>query len=194
MSLTKFAKSFKVLSITENISPELKYHLDNGLRMNKNIFRVGSDQFCDMFNQIRQLAAAGLYQPDEDEEYYLSTDIGDFGDFNGEKVALDIPFVDEEELDIADAKDKKVELNKPKRGGSKKFYVYVRDPKTKNIKKVSFGDPGMSLGVGDSKRRKSFSARHQCEKKNDKTTAGYWSCRIGRYPHLTGAKKKYTWW
>jgi uncharacterized cupin superfamily protein len=52
----------------------------------------------------------------------------------------------------------------------------------------------MSLGVGDSKRRKSFSARHQCEKKNDKTTAGYWSCRIGRYPHLTGAKKKYTWW
>ena len=41
-------------------------------------------------------------------------------------------------LSEADYRGKNVELNKPKRGGSKKFYVYVKNPKTGNIKKVSF--------------------------------------------------------
>lgn len=146
-----------------------------------------------MFNELRSLA--GVYQPSEEEQYYLNTDIGEIVDFEGEKVPLDLPFADDPELDVADADDKKdPPLNKPKRGGPKKFYVYVRDPKTKNIKKVTFGDPGMSVGVSDPKRRKSFKERHNCEQKNDKTTPGYWSCRIGRYPHLTGSKQKFTWW
>ena len=42
-------------------------------------------------------------------------------------------------LEEAEFRGKEVSLNKPKRGGSKKFYVYVRDPKTKKIKKLSFG-------------------------------------------------------
>lgn len=89
---------------------------------------------------------------------------------------------------------RKVELNKPKRGGSKKFYVYVKNPKTGNIKKVQWGAKGMSVGISDPKRRKSFAARHRCHLTKDKTTASYWACRTGRYPHLTGSKKKYTWW
>ena len=89
---------------------------------------------------------------------------------------------------------RKVELNKPKRGGSKKFYVYVKNPSTGNIKKVSWGAKGMSVGISDPKRRKSFVARHKCTTTKDKTTASYWACRTGRYPHLTGSKKKYTWW
>lgn len=89
---------------------------------------------------------------------------------------------------------RKVQLNKPKKGGSKKYYVYVKDPKTKNIKKVSWGAKGMSVGISDPKRRKSFAARHKCTTTKDKTTASYWACRTGRYPHLTGSKKKYTWW
>ena len=31
------------------------------------------------------------------------------------------------------------------RGDVKKFKVFVRDPKTKNIKKVNFGDPNMRI-------------------------------------------------
>lgn len=90
-------------------------------------------------------------------------------------------------------KGKKVRLNKPKRGGSKKFYVYVRNPKTGNVKKISFGAKGMTTGLRDPDRRKSFKARHNCEDKKDKTKAGYWACRIGRYPKVTGAP--YTaWW
>ena len=90
-------------------------------------------------------------------------------------------------------KGRKVKLNKPKRGGKKKFYVYVKNPKTGNIKKISFGAKGMTTGLRDPARRKSFKARHNCEDKNDKTKAGYWSCRIGRHPKVTGAPYT-TWW
>ena len=98
-------------------------------------------------------------------------------------------------LNEAEYQGKKVQLNKPKRGGSKKFYVYVKDPKTKNIKKVSFGakDGGGNLAVklADPKRRKAFADRHNCKDKKDKTKAGYWSCRIGRYWKSLGGSKNY---
>jgi hypothetical protein len=72
---------------------------------------------------------------------------------------------------------KKVELGKPKKGGSKKYYVYVRNPKTGKVIKVSYGYPGMTANWNDPKARASFAARHQCEQKKDRTKAGYWACR-----------------
>lgn len=84
-----------------------------------------------------------------------------------------------EELKDAEYQGKKVNLGKPIRGGSKKFYVYVKDPKTKNIKKVSFGDTtGLSIKRDDPKRRKSFRARHNCSNPGPRTKARYWSCRM----------------
>lgn len=76
-------------------------------------------------------------------------------------------------------KGKKVKLNKPKRGGSKKFYVYVKGcAKDKSrVTKVSFGDPNMKIKKSNPKRRKSFRARHKCKTAKDKCTARYWSCR-----------------
>jgi hypothetical protein len=70
-----------------------------------------------------------------------------------------------------------VQLGKPVRGGPKKFYVYVRDPQTKNIKKVNFGDPNMSIKKHSPKHRKSFRARHNCKSPGPRTKARYWSCR-----------------
>jgi hypothetical protein len=99
------------------------------------------------------------------------------------------------ELNEAKKKDKKKNppLNKPKRGGSKKFYVYVRDPKTKNIKKVSFGDTtGLSTKINNPKARQAFAARHKCAQKTDKTKASYWSCRIGRYWKQLGGTKNFS--
>jgi len=93
-------------------------------------------------------------------------------------------------LEEAEYQGKEVELNKPKRGGSKKYYVYVKNPKTGNIKKISFGDPGLKTKSGNKGRAKSFAARHNCEKKNDKTKAGYWACRLPRYGLVKGGK----WW
>lgn len=98
----------------------------------------------------------------------------------------------------AEYQGKKVELSKPKRGGSKKFYVYVKDPKTKNIKKVSFGaDSGggkLAVKLKDPKARKAFADRHNCDQKNDKTKAGYWSCRLPRYAKSLGLSGGGTWW
>jgi len=72
-----------------------------------------------------------------------------------------------------------VTLNKPflTPSGPKKRSVYVKNPKTGNVKKVNFGDPNMRIKKSDPKRRKSFRARHKCNQKKDKTTSGYWSCK-----------------
>ena len=87
----------------------------------------------------------------------------------------------------AEYRGRKVKLNKPTRGDVKKFKVYVKDPKTGNIKKVNFGHGGssakkagqktMKIKKSNPKRRKSFRARHNCDNPGPKTKARYWSCR-----------------
>ena len=84
---------------------------------------------------------------------------------------------DDEDLDEAEYRGRKVKLGKPMRGDVKKFKVYVRDPKTKNIKKVNFGDPNMKIKKSNPARRRSFRARHNCDNPGPRTKARYWSCR-----------------
>ena len=84
------------------------------------------------------------------------------------------------------SKKKDPPIGKPKRGGSKAYYVYVRDPKTKRIKKVSFGSGGLRAKIRNPKARKAFAARHKCAQKNDRTKASYWSCRLPRYAKQLG--------
>ena len=93
----------------------------------------------------------------------------------------------EEELEEAEYRGRKVKLNKPMRGDVKKFKVYVKDPKTGNIKKVNFGHGGtsakrkgektMKIRKNNPKARKSFRARHNCDNPGPKTKARYWSCK-----------------
>ena len=94
--------------------------------------------------------------------------------------------LNEAELDEAEFKGKDVPLNKPKRGGSKAYYVYVRDPKTKKIKKVSFGSGGLRAKIKNKEARNAFAARHNCKNKKDRTKAGYWSCNLPRYASALG--------
>ena len=86
----------------------------------------------------------------------------------------------------AEFRGKEVSLNKPKRGGSKAYYVYVRDPKTKKIKKVSFGSGGLRAKIKNKDARNAFAKRHNCKNKKDRTTAGYWSCNLPRYAKQLG--------
>ena len=83
----------------------------------------------------------------------------------------------------AEYQGKKVTLNNPVRGGTKKFYVYVKNEKG-NVVKVSFGDPNMEIKRDDPKRRASFRARHGCDNPGPKWKARYWSC----YQWRSGAK------
>ena len=89
-------------------------------------------------------------------------------------------------------KKKTPPIGKPKRGGSKKFYVYVRKPGG-GVKKVSFGDTtGLSAKISNPKARKAFAARHDCKNKTDRTKASYWSCRLPRYAKLLGLKSSFS--
>ena len=91
------------------------------------------------------------------------------------------------DLSEAEYRGRKVKLNKPMRGDVKKFKVYVKDPKTGNVKKVNFGHGGtsakkagqktMRIRKNNPKARKSFRARHNCKNPGPKTKARYWSCR-----------------
>ena len=189
--------------MTENkrfpIHEERKFVNPKEFSLITEFYRPGSDKYFELINEGRKEFLSGKYTPKNSaEKEIFESDIGRFGEYEGQKVPLDFPMIEESvEMDDllteAEYQGKKVELGKPKRGGSKKFYVYVMG-KNGKVKKVSFGDKNMSIKVATPERRKSFVARHKCTQKNDRTTPGYWSCRIGRYPHLTGAKQKFTWW
>ena len=170
-----------------------QYHLDNNIPIRENIFRPGSDKYFELFNYARKQFQEGKFTPDWEDQELLETDIGRVVTLNnGYKVPLDQPFADDD-LSEAEYQGKKVELNKPKRGGPKKFYVYVKNPKTGKVKKVTWGDTsGLSVKASKPGRVASFVARHNCKQKNDKTKAGYWACRTPRYKSL--GVKGGQWW
>mgnify|MGYP003664569500 CR=1 FL=1 len=174
----------------EFLSEGLRLHLTHDIGVDRNIFRPGSDSFFHLFREVRSLYKAGFYMIKESErELVEDLEIGEFGFFEGELVPLDFPMLyEEDDLDEAEYKGKKVELNKPKRG-SPKAYVYVNSGKKDKkgrikVKKVSFGS-SLPDAMGDSpahkKRRKSFGDRHNCSDKDDKTKPGYWSCRATKF-------------
>jgi len=92
-----------------------------------------------------------------------------------DQICEDCNIYDDLILEAAEHEGKKVTLNDPVRGGSKKFYVYVKNDKG-NVVKVSFGDPDMEIKRDDPARRKSFRARHGCDNPGPKWKAKYWSC------------------
>ena len=108
----------------------------------------------------------------EEEEYYYISDAS----YDDGSIVEDVEFWDDVVVE-AEYQGRKVTLNKPTRGDVKKFKVYVKDPKTGNVKKVNFGDPNMKIKKSNPKRRKSFRARHNCDNPGPKTKARYWSCR-----------------
>jgi len=100
--------------------------------------------------------------------------------YNGEdffEAYGDMWFDEDDSLDEAEYQGRKVKLGKPMQGDVKKFKVYVRDPKTKNVKKVNFGDPNMRIKKSNPARRRSFRARHNCASPGPRHKARYWSCR-----------------
>lgn len=169
------------------------------------VYRPFSDKF---FQTIREMKsrANSLHEGTSFDSFHreaFATDIGEFGMYEGHRVPLDIPIPDrfhEEMFPQLHEATKKLppntKLNQPKRsGGGTKYHVYVRDPKTGNIKRVGFGAKGMGVGIHDPARVKSFKARHKCETRKDKTTASYWSCRLPRYWKSLGLKKTSSkWW
>lgn len=223
-------------------TPSLQYHLDNDLSLHENVYRYSSESFIQLFNEARDAWRDGYIQLNEEDANLLeSTDIGEYGVFEGQKVPLDLPMLNEDkkltyndfvqmtrddmmagaapdeypsdervkkdakyyynrylqgasvdDLFEAEYRGKDVPLNKPKRGGSKKFYVYTKNKKG-NVVKVSFGGTtGLNVKIDEPGARASFAARHKCAQKKDKTKPGYWACNIGRYWKSLGGSKNFS--
>jgi len=140
-----------------------------------NEYRIGSEMYYEQFNEWKKTLNRDLLDSFDIE--LLESDIGSHALYEGQHVPLDCPMMEEEQP----------ELNKPKAGGPKKYYVYVKDPSSGNIKKVSWGDTtGLKIKLNDPEARKSFAARHQCSTKKDKTKPGYWACRMPYYAKQLG--------
>lgn len=191
----------KYIKLFENfngyVSESLQYHIDNNMPIIENVFRPGSNKYLSLLKEARELFDNNQIQlHDLDTELFESTDIGIFSNYKGDLVPLDLPMEIIEDINEAEYKGREVELNHPMRGGTKKYYVYVNDPKTGKVKKISFGDVhgGLTAKVSDPEARKSFAARHKCDTKKDKTTAGYWACRLNKYGHLFNGRTYPGYW
>ena len=154
------------------------YHVENNIPFAENIYRLHSEEFYKLFREARELFNESLLTEVSDwDKQLLESDIGEFDVFEGTKVPLDMPIEEEDE--------KNPPLNKPKRGGPKKFYVFVKDGD--KIKKVTWGDTtGLSVKLKNPEARKSFAARHKCAQQKDKTSAAYWACNLPRYAKSLG--------
>lgn len=177
------------------VSDNLKYHLDNQIPLSENVFRIYSDSFFNLINEVRDLYKYDLIKLNEEDKWIVETDLGKKVLLeDGETVYLDAPFEEIEFINEAKHHGKNVKLNSPFRtpGGPKKFAVYVKTPKG-TIKKVTFGDPNLRIKNASKSRAKSFRARHKCDQKKDRTTAGYWSCNVSRYRKKLGLKSSRSW-
>lgn len=180
------------------ISENLRHHLDNKLSLCENVFRIYSDAYFNLINEVRDLYNQDLIEVNDEDAALLETDIGTVVEHNGEVFFLDVPFADEDEINESEkSKKKNPPLNKPMRtpGGPKKFKVYVKTPSGR-IKMIRFGDSkasGLSIKNDSPARAKSFRARHKCSEKKDRTKAGYWACNIARYAKSVGLKSSRPW-
>ena len=175
------------------VSENLQYHLDNKIPLNESIFRISSNAHVKLFSEVRKLWELDQIQLSESDKHFMHTDAGRQGMYNGKLVPLDLPYVLDTENIIEEGpknrkktKKKNPPLNKPKRGGPKAYLVYVRDPKTKKIKKVTFGSGGLRAKISNKEASQAFAKRHNCDKKKDRTKASYWSCNLPRYAKQLG--------
>lgn len=201
-SLLKEKNKSLILKEDVEVSESLQYHIQENLSLTENVFRVYSKKYFELVNEVRELYNEGKIQLNEEDVEIVSTDLGEKVVLeDGSEVYLDAPFIEEvvteedvERLTEALHRGKQVKLNKPFRtpGGPKKFAVYVKSPGG-NVKKVTFGYPGLRVRNANKKAAKSFRARHKCDQKKDRTTAGYWACNVGRYAKQLGLKSSASW-
>ena len=174
------------------ITEGLNYHIQNDIDLINNIYRYGSEKFMELFTEARKLYETNKLELSEFDVELLKTDIGEWGIFEGNKVPLDLPMIEE-----AEYQGRNVDLNKPTRSsGPKKYKVYVKNKKG-NVIKLNLGDVkgGLSAKINDPEARKAFADRHNCSDKKDKTKPGYWVCRLPRYwKNLGGSKNMNTFW
>ena len=165
------------------MTDNMKYHIDSKKPLHETALPYGSKEYLDLWIEARYLYSRGALDAyGIDKEKITETHLGEYGIFEGQMVPLDMPMPDDI-LEEAEYQGRKVTLNKPSQGDSKKFKVYVKNAKGKVVK-VNFGFGGKSakgkrMVIKDKnpKARAAYRARHNCKNPGPKWKANYWSCK-----------------
>jgi hypothetical protein len=166
------------------LSEGLQYHIDKKIPLFETVYRIGSEKHLALIKEARKMYSRNIIDLCEEDEHLIKTHLGEFALYENESVPLDLPMLNEEEIEEAEFKGKDVPLGKPKRGGPKAYYVYVKDGD--KVKKVTFGSGGLRAKIKNKEARNAFAARHRCKDKKDRTSPGYWSCNLPRYAQALG--------
>ena len=166
------------------MTDNMKHQIDTKTPLFETTLPYGSKEYLDLWVEARYLYSRNALNVEGiDKEKITETHLGEYGIFEGQIVPLDMPMLEEGLLTEAEYQGRKVTLNKPSQGDSKKFKVYVKNAKGKVVK-VNFGFGGKSakgkrMVIKDKnpKRRAAFRARHNCENPGPRWKARYWSCK-----------------
>ena len=155
----KYIKTFEDFQVSEGF----RYHMENGLDITNSVYRIGSDAYRQLFEETKKYWDEGIVIL-KDKAAWMAANLE-----VGKKAVHD---------------GKEVELDSPKRGGDKKFYVYHnsgkkdKDGKIKAVR-IEWGDTsGLSIKNDDPEAAASFWSRQQCDlkKKMNPLTPGFWAC------------------
>lgn len=195
----KFVKTFEsVVNQVDlsSLSEGLQYHLDKQIPLMESVYRIESEAWIALVNEARDLWEYNIIDLDDDDLFLIHTDAGKTGIYEGETVLLDVPFYsgEDDEIDEAEYRGRKVDLNKPFRtpGGPRKFSVYTKNDKG-TVVKVSFGQPGMRVRNDDPAAARSFRKRMRCDNPGPKWKPRWWACNVSRYRKLLGIKSSRPW-
>jgi hypothetical protein len=194
----KYIKTYESLAygaLNQSISEGLQYHIDRELPLMESVYRIESEAWLNMVNEARDLWENNIIDLSEDDLFLIGTDAGRGGMYEGVSVLLDVPFYEgDEEIDEAEYRGRKVNLNKPFRtpGGPRKFSVYTKN-ESGNVVKVGFGEPGMRVNNNDPKKARSFQKRMRCDNPGPRWKPKWWSCNVARYRKLLGIKSSNPW-
>ncbi len=193
----KHIRTFESLSYgkeNSQISEGLEYHLERNISLMESVYRIESEAWLDLVNEARILWESGEIELEMDDLFLVGTDAGRTGIYEGEEVLLDVPFYIEDDIDEAEYRGRKVDLNKPFRtpGGPRKFAVYTKN-ESGNIIKLGFGQPGMRVNNDDPEKARSFRKRMRCDNPGPRWKAKWWSCNVARYRKLLGIKSSRPW-
>lgn len=193
----KHIRTFESLSYGQEnnqISEGLTYHLERNIPLMESVYRIESEAWLDLVNEARILWERGEIELEEDDLFLIGTDAGRTGIYEDKEVLLDVPYYEYDELDEAEYRGRKVDLNKPFRtpSGPRKFAVYTKN-ESGNVIKLGFGEPGMRVNNSDPKKARSFRKRMRCHEPGPRWKAKWWSCNVARYRKLLGIKSSNPW-
>ena len=108
------------LMLNESLAPRdilsegLKYHMDANKPLTEHLYRAGSDSYFNLWAEARSLYSREILEitHKDDLAVLTETDLGHYGMFEGKKVPLDFPMLDEGTYEEGGEDDRKYALLK----------------------------------------------------------------------------------